>query len=525
MDAARDAFYHIYDNDEPSNRVDDILEQLYLHPLSITLLATVAQNNQWDTERLTREWKKQRSVMPTLDTKHDKSLAATIELSLTCSIFQDLGPDARELLGVVAFFPQGVDEGNLDWLFPTVSDRSVIFDSFCTLSLAYRSDGFITMLAPVRDYLSPENPKSSPLLCAIKDRYFTRLTMETDPNTPELGEAQWIRSEDVNIEHLLDVFTSTDETFDEAWDACGNFMRHLFLYKPRLVVLGPKCEALPDDHRSKPECLLCLSQLFGAVGNHLERKRLLGHVLGLCEELEDDSKVARTLLSLCETNELLGFYDEGMEQAVKAMDIYERLGNPAMMGFSMGLLALVLRSEDQSAAAEQAASGALEILRESGDKWELCGCHRAVGKMYHFRGEDEKARENFEAALGIASSLNMPDQLFSAHYYLALLSFDEGRLDDADHHVKQAQLSAVHNEYGLGRTMEVQATVWYKQGRLEEAGSEASRAVDVYEKFGATQDAEGCRQLLEMIKAEMEGSDDGARVLVSSWKQSTCRVR
>ena len=313
----------MYGDDERSGIINDLLQCLDFHTLSIKLLATAASHNVWDHDRLAREWGARRAQV--LRTNFDESLAATIELSLSSPTFHNLGTDARELLQVIAFFPQGIDENNLDWLFPTISNRRDIFDNFCILSLTSRSSGLITMLAPIRDYLRPQHPQSSPLLCATRDRYFTRLSVDVHPEKPGFEEARWITSEDGNVEHLLDAFTSIDTGLDNVWDVCFHFMEHLFWLKPRQTVLGSKIKGLSDDHRCKPKCLFGLSRLFQRVGNQEERKRLLTHTLQLERQRRDECRVAETLRSLCDANLILGRCGEGIQQAKEAMEIYERL--------------------------------------------------------------------------------------------------------------------------------------------------------------------------------------------------------
>jgi len=504
IDAARDAFYRIYKSVARSDHVDKILDELDFHPLSITLLATVGHQSKWNPDRLGREWEKRRTSM--LQTEHNTSLAAAIEVSLTSPLFQELGPDARGLLEVVAFFPQGVNENNLDWLFPSIPNRAEIFDKFCILSLTYRSGGFSTMLAPLRDYLSPKDPRSSALLCTTKEHYFSRMSVNINPSQSSFGESQWITSEDVNVEHLLNIFTMVDADSDDVWEACAKFMVHLYWHKTRLVILQPRIEGLPDDHHYKSRCLFHLSRLFGFVGNWAENRRLLIRVLKLQRDgQESDHQVAITMMNLSDANWFMGLHKEGIEAVKEALELFERLGDTAGQAGCLIELARLFCSDGQFDAAE-AAFRAISILPEEGEEYRVCGSHRGLSEIYQSKGEIEKAIHHFELALGIASSFNWHDDLFGVHYNLAGLFRGEGRLDDAQTHVEHAKLHVVNSAYNLGYVTEEQASVWYEQDRLEEAKSEALCAAEIYEKLGAAKALEECRELLRGIEEELNAS-------------------
>jgi len=479
ISAARDTFCRIHKNAERSDLVDKILDQLDFHPLSITLLATVSLQNKWGIDRLVREWEQQRTRM--LQTMHNKSFATTIGLSLASPMFQELGPDARGLLEVVAVFPQGVDENNLGWLFPAISNGTKILDKFCVLSLTYRNDSFITMLAPLRDHFRPKDPLSSPFLCTAKKQYFTWMSANINPNDPRFRKSQWITSEDVNVEHLLDVFTTIDAGSESTWDACANFISHLTWHKKRLIMLRLKVERLPDDHRSKPKCLSKLAGLFRSVGNHMECKRLLTHTLTLRRKQGDGYAVARTLRSLSDANRRMGLHEEGKTQVDEASKVLEQIGDVVGQARCLRTLAVLLESAEQLDAAEETASRAINLFSENGNQFQVCQIHRLLGRIYRSKGETDKAIHNFEVSSGTASSFNWHNELVFVHFALAELFLAENKLDDACTHVERVKSHAVNHTYHLGRAMRLQAKVWHKLHRLEEAKAEALRAADVFE--------------------------------------------
>ena len=508
MDAARETFYHIYRNDERSDsEVNNILKRLDFHPLSITLLATVAHHNKWDTSRVTGEWETQRTAVPQTD--HGGSLAATIELSLASPLFKELGPYARALLEVVAFFPQGVNKDNLDWLFPTVSNRRNIFDKFGVLSLTYRSDNFVTMLAPLRDYLHLKDPKLSPLLYITKERYCSRLLSNQDPENPCFRDTRWIMSEEVNVEHLLGIFTSIDANSDNVWKACFGFMIHLVEHKPRPITLISRIEGLPDNHPSKLECLAMFSSLSKAAAQNLEAKRVFVQVLNLSREQGHSLQIAGTLMALAELNHDLHLQEEEKLQLQEALEIYEQCDDIEAQKVTLHHLTVLFFENNQLDLAEETASRAIDLPRDE-TRLHLRrydhGFRHGLGHACESRGETDAAINHFEEALEIASSHDWLEGQTEIRDCLLLMFLREERFNDAQTHLDALKpLCSTHHPRCLNQLMVKQAYVWVAQGRFEEAKSELLHLIGTCDGVEDPWYLEDIKVLLQVVEVGTKG--------------------
>ena len=67
--------------------------------------------------------------------------------------------------------------------------------------------------------------------------------------------------------------------------------------------------------------------MFDSVENRMEYERLLTHALKIWRERGDDPRVAQTPIFPAESNRLLDFWREGINQAREALGSYEGLGD------------------------------------------------------------------------------------------------------------------------------------------------------------------------------------------------------
>ncbi|KAF9462843.1 P-loop containing nucleoside triphosphate hydrolase protein, partial [Collybia nuda] len=232
--SAQAAFSAVYQASLPSQVITKLLGSLDFHPLSINLLAQAASQNEWSLEKLVESWEQQKACLLEIGQGKVQSLAVTIKLSLNSPSLQLLGSSTLHFLQIAAFLPQGVDERKLEDLFPGISDITTVVSKLAKQSLVYYSGNFITMLAPIRLYISGQyNAITGAILPLkhIRTYYRERLSKTTDvtefieKNTVILDEG--ILSEDLNVEHLVNHDLVSSQNKLKSLSFCLAYLKNL----------------------------------------------------------------------------------------------------------------------------------------------------------------------------------------------------------------------------------------------------------------------------------------------------------
>ena len=149
VNGAQDMFYSRC-RLERSACVDNLLEELDYHPLSIDLLASAASENDWDEATLLEVW--DGGKVSILHACGSQSLEDNVKSTLATPAIQAHGMTTLVALAALAALPSGVRERKLESMFPEITGIGDAIDALCEFSLVYRQDGFFKMLSPFRLY-------------------------------------------------------------------------------------------------------------------------------------------------------------------------------------------------------------------------------------------------------------------------------------------------------------------------------------------------------------------------------------
>jgi tetratricopeptide (TPR) repeat protein len=263
LTSAQVAFFQIYHRVSRSIAEEEItvlLEALEFHPLSINLLATAAEQNDWSPAMLLKRWNTRLSKVLDHGKGKLQSLSDTMSLSLGSPSIQGLGEDGPLALAVIAFLPQGLNEDLANDLLPSLPQVDAICDILCRQSLVYRQDGFIKMLAPIRHYVKDSLlPPNTNCLRDIYAFYYDNLR-----RCPEKRDknADIIISDNANIEHMLafDLARALHGA-EEVYAMCWTFLGCLRTHLPRPTILAPLIFNIVENSSTWKLKAMCLSYL------------------------------------------------------------------------------------------------------------------------------------------------------------------------------------------------------------------------------------------------------------------------
>ncbi|KAG6860589.1 hypothetical protein C0995_009585 [Termitomyces sp. Mi166 len=187
---------------------------------------------------LVTAWNRQREALLETGDGKIQSLAITIETSLNSPSFIKLGETVRHLLQIIAFLPQGISKTRITAIFPGVSNIEPCANALCRQSLAYLNGDFITLLAPIRLYISNRYNKDidtsmNPFLREVRSYYAAHVEDE-----------KIVGQDNVNIEHVLTHWLKIPETITYVLSSIADFVITLTYHWSRPVSLRPAISAV-----------------------------------------------------------------------------------------------------------------------------------------------------------------------------------------------------------------------------------------------------------------------------------------
>jgi len=242
IDAAVDTFTSVYKQESINEATTNILLELECHPLSINILANSAVFNEWSLEQLVMNWKTQRKSS-ILEIRKDKyhSVSFAIDLSVSCSDFNETRDQVMKLLRAVAFLPQGIHRRDLEGILKDNSAISIA-ESLCRCSLTYWRDDRLVVLSPIRMHImekyNQDLPQTDELIESICQHYYPQIAWRV---------GHCARGEHANLDRVFHFDISQNFVQTKTLQDLQDFIVELYTHNPQPMSLWSSLECAQSE--------------------------------------------------------------------------------------------------------------------------------------------------------------------------------------------------------------------------------------------------------------------------------------
>ena len=142
-----------------------------------------------------------------------------------------------------------------------------------------------------------------------------------------------------------------------------------------------------------------------------EAVALKKEALGILERTGDLNMIAKVTMAIGTDLRVLQDYDQCQAMHQRAVELASGCGDVSTLGYALSSLAATNLVLGKLGPAEEQIHSATRIFQKLNDQLMIGTLHMYRGFMFHFRGDWEWAKEEFQRSLGIVRDLHMQSVL------------------------------------------------------------------------------------------------------------------
>jgi len=297
IEAAVETFASTYKQQDVDTSTKEILLELECHPLSINILANTAVSNRWTLNQLQVNWQTH-SKSRLLETSKDKyhSVGFAIDLSVSCSDFNETRDQVMKLLRAVSFLPQGIHRRDLEGILQDDSAISIA-ESLCRCSLTYWRNDRLVVLSPIRMHITEKYNTglvyNDDLIDSIRRHYYPQISWEAE---------RCAREEHANLDRLFLFDTSQEFVQVGTLRQLEDFITELYTHNPQPMSVWSYLECAQSEveldtfNGAKADAMIWMSALYAKMDHNRTSLEMIEAALQLCRHTDGlQAKLAECL--------------------------------------------------------------------------------------------------------------------------------------------------------------------------------------------------------------------------------------